>query len=153
MPAATRIDLPKTVRAKSCDLLNAALADLIDLGAQAKQAHWNVKGPQFIALHELFDSIAGAMPEHIDTVAERITALGGVAEGELRSVAKRSRLERYPAGLSDGLDHVAALASAVATAGKAVREAIDKADDLDDVGTADLFTGISRDLDKKLWFL
>ena len=89
----TRIDLPRKTREKVIGLLNANLADAIDLQLQAKQAHWNVKGPQFIALHELFDGIASSLDGNIDEMAERATALGGVAEGTLQVVAARSRLE------------------------------------------------------------
>lgn len=146
----TRIDLAPDVREKVADLLNARLADAIDLKLQAKQAHWNVKGPAFIALHELFDEIAGRVDGQVDELAERITALGGVAEGTLQAVSKRTQLAAYPLS---GNDHVARLADAVAAYGRAVRAAIDEADGLGDADTADLFTGISRAADKDLWFL
>lgn len=149
----TRNDLPEPTREKAAALLNALLADLIDLAAQVKHAHWNVKGPHFIALHELFDDIAAALLPHIDAAAERCTALGGVAEGDLRTVAKRSRLAPYPAGLTAGPDHVAALANAIAAAAKTTRAAIDTAAEFGDAGTADLFTQVSRELDQRLWFL
>ncbi len=149
----TRIDLPAEKRTSLCKLLNERLADLIDLKLQAKQAHWNVKGPSFIALHELFDDVAELLDGHVDDAAERITALGGVAEGALPVIGKRSSLPAYPLDLADGLGHVDKLSTAIATAGKLVRESIDKADELGDADTADLFTGISRDLDKQLWFL
>ncbi len=149
----TKNDLPVNTRSKVCKLLNERLADAIDLGAQAKQAHWNVKGPHFIALHELFDTVAESLEEHIDTLAERITALGGTAYGTIAAVARTSRLDPYPEELSDGPQHVAALASALALFGKRIRKGIDQADKLDDAGTADLFTAISRETDKYLWFL
>jgi starvation-inducible DNA-binding protein len=112
-----------------------------------------VKGPSFIALHELFDKLAGVVDEHVDSTAERITALGGVAEGTIPVVAKRSSLDDYPLNISSGMDHVDALATAVAAVGKLTRAAIDSADKLGDKDTADLFTGTSRDLDQYLWFL
>lgn len=149
----TRIDLPEATRRQLCVILNARLADVIDLGLQAKQAHWNVKGPNFIALHELFDSIAGILPEQADTIAERITALGGVAEGTLAAVQGRSHLPTYPVDIAAGQAHVDALATALATYGAAVRADIDTTNDLGDADTADLFTGISREIDKQLWFL
>lgn len=149
----TRIDLPEATRRQLCVILNDRLADVIDLGLQAKQAHWNVKGPNFIALHELFDSIAGIFPEQADTIAERITALGGVAEGTLAAVGARSHLPAYPIDLAAGRAHVDALATALATFGTAVRADIDKTNELGDADTADLFTGISREIDKQLWFL
>lgn len=149
----TRIDLPEKTRRKVADLLNARLADAVDLQTQAKQAHWNVKGANFIALHELFDDIAENIEEHVDTIAERVTVLGGTAEGALATVAKRTSLDPYPVEALDGLAHVEALASALADFGRKVRRAIDDSAKLQDAGTSDLFTGISRDVDKYLWFL
>ena len=148
----TRIDLSEKTRRKVTDLLNARLADAIDLQTQAKHAHWNVKGPSFIALHELFDDIAENIEEHIDTLAERVTALGGTAEGALATVAKRTSLDPYPPDITDGSAHVDALASALAAFGRRARKAIGEADKLGDADTSDLFTGVSRDADKYLWF-
>ena len=149
----TKNDLAQNTRVQLVKLLNDRLADTIDLFNQAKQAHWNVKGPSFIALHELFDDIAENIEEHIDTIAERVTALGAVAEGTLATVAKRTSLDPYPADLSDGLAHVDALASALADFGRKVRRAIDESAKLKDADTSDLFTAVSRDVDKYLWFL
>jgi starvation-inducible DNA-binding protein len=149
----TRIDLPAKARAKVVALLNARLADAIDLQLQTKQAHWNVKGPNFIALHELFDKAAGELGGHVDDVAERITALGGVAEGTVQAVAGRSKLDAYPLDIADGRAHVDALAAAIARFGRSVRKAIDEAAKAGDADTSDLFTGISRATDKHLWLL
>jgi starvation-inducible DNA-binding protein len=149
----TKNDLPAKKRASLCSLLNERLADLLDLGLQAKQAHWNVKGPHFIALHELFDSVASEVNGFVDDVAERIVALGGTAEGTLQVIAKRTSLKSYSTDLTSGRDHVDALSTAMANVGKLIRAAIDQADKLEDADTADLFTGISRELDKKLWFV
>lgn len=149
----TRIDLPAKARARVVDLLNARLADAIDLQLQARQAHWNVKGPNFVALHELFDRIAGEIGGQVDDLAERITALGGVAEGTLQAVGGRTNLDAYPLDIADGLAHVDALAAAVARFGKAVRKAIDESGKAGDADTSDLFTGISRSADKNLWLL
>lgn len=118
-----------------------------------KQAHWNVKGPNFIALHKLFDEFSDEVGEHVDTTAERVTALGGIAEGTLQAVSKRTSLAAYSLTLTEGRGHVDALATAIAAVGKAVRLAIDESASLGDADTADLFTGVSRDLDKQLWFL
>ncbi|QVL30166.1 DNA starvation/stationary phase protection protein Dps [Telmatocola sphagniphila] len=148
----TRIDIPLEKRTKLIELLNARLADLIDLQLQTKQAHWNVKGPSFIALHEMFDEFVDEIAEYVDDVAERVTALGGVAEGTVAVVHKRSSLEPYPLILKTGKEHLEAVAKALTRSAKAVREAIGQSDDLD-ADTADLFTGISRGLDKKLWFV
>lgn len=149
----TKNDLPADIRVKLCQFMNERLADLIDLQLQTKQAHWNVKGPQFIALHELFDDIAGDLPEHVDTLAERIVALGGTAEGTLAPISSRTKLAPYPLTITSGKDHVEALSTALAVAGKLMRAAIDHTNELGDADSADLFTGISRDLDKKLWFV
>ena len=149
----TKNDLPLETRQTLSRLLNDRLADLIDLQLQAKQAHWNVKGPHFIALHELFDSVSEEVTEFIDTVAERIVALGGTAEGTLQVVGQRSSLPPYSTSLTNGRDHVDALSTAMSVAGKSIRATIDQATELGDANTADLFTGISRELDKKLWFV
>lgn len=149
----TKNDLPADKRSALVKLLNEALADLIDLQTQAKQAHWNVKGPHFIALHELFDSVAAEVTEFVDTVAERAVALGGIAEGTVGVVAKRTRLAPYSTEVTSGREHVDALSNALATIGKSVRAAIDRATELRDADTADLFTGVSREIDKKLWFV
>ena len=149
----TRIDLSAKTRGRVIDVLNARLADAIDLQLQVKQAHWNVKGPNFIALHELFDRIAGELGGHVDEMAERITTLGGVAEGTLQAVAGRSRLAPYPLALADGRAHLEALATALARFGKSVRKAIDDAGKAGDADTSDLFTGVSRAVDKNLWLV
>jgi starvation-inducible DNA-binding protein len=149
----TKNDLPEATRVKAVELLNARLADCIDLQTQTKQAHWNVKGPHFIGLHELFDKVNEDVEEYVDEIAERAVQLGGVAEGTARTVAKRSSLPEYPAQAVDGRSHVEALSSALATFGTAARRAIDQADELGDLDTADLFTEVSRGIDKWLWFV
>jgi starvation-inducible DNA-binding protein len=150
---ATRNDLSAKTRTKVVEVLNARLADAIDLQFQAKQAHWNVKGPNFIALHELFDTIAGDLGGHVDDMAERITALGGTAEGTIQAVAGRSKLPVYPLGLTEGRAHLEALAGALARFGKSVRKAIDETGKAGDADTSDLFTGVSRSADKNLWLI
>lgn len=149
----TKNDLSAATREAAIKLLNARLADLGDLQTQAKQAHWNVKGPHFIALHELFDQIYTAVGEYVDEVAERLVQLGGTAYGTARSIAANSSLAEYPLDVYDGEDHVDALSTVIAAAGAQARKAIDQADELGDADTADLFTGISRGLDKWLWFV
>ncbi len=149
----SRIDIPAEIREKSVAILNGRLADAIDLKLQAKQAHWNVKGPSFIALHELFDQIAGRMDGHVDEIAERVTSLGGIAEGTLQAVTKATELAAYPLSITSGREHVGKLADALAIFGEAVRAASDDADELGDADTADIFTGVSKAIDKDLWFL
>jgi starvation-inducible DNA-binding protein len=148
----TRIDIPQEARQSLIKLLNQQLADTFDLQSQVKQAHWNVKGPTFIALHELFDKLAEELEDHIDTIAERATALGGVAMGTARMAAASSRLPEYP-DVAGGKEHVTALSDRYGALAKSTRAAIDAADKLGDSDTADLFTQVSRDLDKNLWFL
>ena len=149
----TKNDLAEDVRTKAIELLNARLADAIDLATQVKQAHWNVKGPNFIALHELFDKINEDVEEYVDDIAERAVQLGGVAEGTARLAVKRSTLPEYPTKTVEGADHVEALSSVLAAFGKLARAAIDSANDWGDLDTADLFTEISRGIDKWLWFV
>jgi starvation-inducible DNA-binding protein len=149
----TKNDLPEASRGKAIELLNARLADCIDLQTQTKHAHWNVKGPNFIALHELFDKVNEAVLDYVDEIAERAIQLGGVVEGTARSVAKRSTLTEYPANAVDGRSHVEALSSALAAFGKSARRAIDQANELADLDTADIFTEVSRGIDKWLWFV
>lgn len=149
----TENDIPLQRRIEINALLNQRLADAVDLQLQMKQAHWNVKGPSFIGLHELFDKLDEAVESYVDTIAERITQLGGIAEGTVRVSAGRSRLEEYPLTIADGMAHVAAVAKALATFGRDVRASIDQANDLEDADTADLFTEVSRGIDKWLWFV
>jgi starvation-inducible DNA-binding protein len=149
----TKNDLSKQTRNKVIDLLNARLADASDLKSQAKQAHWNVKGIHFFQLHELFDQVATAVEAHTDLIAERVTALGGTAMGTIRMAAKNSSLSEYPLEITDGTAHVDALSTALADFGKNVRKNIDQTTELGDADTADLFTEISREIDKLLWFV
>lgn len=149
----SKIDIAKDKREAVIAILNQSLADAADLKSQAKQAHWNVKGPNFIALHELFDRVAGELDTHVDDLAERVTTLGGVAMGTVRLAAENSSLSEYPHEISDGTAHVDALSSALADFGKKVRKSIDETDGLGDKDTADLYTGVSRSIDKLLWFV
>lgn len=149
----TENDLPKATRIQINGLLNQRLADILDLQSQVKQAHWNVKGPHFIGLHKLFDEIAEDVEEYVDMIAERIVQLGGVAQGTVRVAASRSLLGEYPLDIADGSLHVEALARALSTFGREARMAIDEAGGFDDADTADLFTEVSRAIDKWLWFV
>ena len=149
----TENDLPKTARTELSALMNQRLADAVDLQMQVKQAHWNVKGPHFIGLHELFDKIAEEVEDYVDLIAERIVQLGGIARGTVREAAARSTLEEYPLSIADGARHVEALAKALSTFGREARNMIDEASALNDADTADLFTEISRGIDKSLWFV
>lgn len=149
----TKNDLAEKVRHQVVGLLQERLADCIDLTQQARQAHWNVKGPSFIALHELFDKVYGNAGEYADLLAERIVQLGGIAEGTVPAVAKRSTLPPYPLTTAAGKDHVEALSRALAFFGEQARGAINKATEVGDADTADILTEISRGVDKDLWFV
>jgi starvation-inducible DNA-binding protein len=149
----TENDLPKDARVEVIGILNQRLADIIDLQTQLKQAHWNVKGPHFVGLHELFDKIAEEVESYVDMIAERIVQLGGIAEGTMRIAASRSRLEEYPLDIADGAAHVEAVARALSTFGREARMTIEETDGLDDADTADVFTEVSRGIDKWLWFV
>src|SRR5215813_2673812 len=149
----TANDLSKQVRMEICTLLNQRLADAIDLQTQMKQAHWNVKGPNFIGLHKLFDEINEEVEDYVDLIAERVVQLGGVAEGTLRRAAARSRLEEYPPSIALDTAHVDAVSRALSLFGREARLSIGEADELGDADTADIFTEISRGIDKWLWFV
>ncbi|ELS00952.1 DNA-binding ferritin-like protein (oxidative damage protectant) [Xenococcus sp. PCC 7305] len=149
----TRIDLAEDVRVQVIEILNQTLAATLDLKTQTKQAHWNVKGQNFYQLHELFDAMAGELEEYVDMVAERVTALGGTALGTARVAAEASILPEYPLDAVSGLEHITALADRYAAYGKHVRVAIDTTGDLGDADTSDMYTEISRNIDKRLWFL
>ena len=150
---ATRHDLPVQSRERMIALLNQQLADTSDLYSQTKQAHWNEKGHDFFQLHELFDKLADAVQEYVDELAERATALGGEALGTVRMASGASRLPDYPTGIADGLTHVQALSERYARYAATTRVAIHAAAEAGDADTADLFTEISRGVDKHLWFL
>jgi starvation-inducible DNA-binding protein len=149
----TSIDLDVETREQMIALLNQQLADTFDLYSQTKQAHWNVKGQQFFQLHELYDQLATSLLGHVDTIAERATALGGTALGTARMSAASSRLPEYPSTVSGSMESVETLTERYASLAATSREAIEKADKLGDIDTSDVFTEVSRDLDKSLWFL
>src|SRR5258706_1029912 len=149
----TKNDLREKIRREMIELLNQQLADLLDLGLEAKHAHGNVKGRNFIGLHELFDKVAEELEEFTDDIAERAVELGGIAFGTVQSVSGNSRLEAYPLDVTSGREHISALSDALATFGKTTRAAIDAAGKAGDADTADLFTGVSRGVDKLLWMV
>jgi len=149
----TSVDLSPDQRKELIGLLNQQLADTFDLYSQTKQAHWNVKGPNFIQLHELYDLLAEGVFGYIDQIAERATALGGAAMGTARMAADATRLPEYPPGGTQDLESVRCLVERYANVANSTRAAIDLADEQGDRDTADLFTQFSRDMDKWLWFL
>jgi starvation-inducible DNA-binding protein len=149
----THNTLSENIRTQSVELLNKHLAAAIDLHAQMKQAHWNVRGPTFIAIHELFDKVAGDVEGYSDLIAERAGALGGTANGTVQVAAERSFLIPYPLGIADEREHVFAVSEALAGFGESAREATGLATTFGDADTADLFTEISRGIDQLLWFV
>ena len=149
----TKNDLPEDRRVEVIALLNQRLAEAIDLQTQCKQAHWNVKGPAFIGLHKLFDDVNEDVEGYVDLIAERVVQLGGVAEGTIGAAEERSKLPDYPIGITTGAEHVAALSDALSAFGRAARITIAEMDELEDSGSADMLTEISRGLDKWLWFV
>jgi starvation-inducible DNA-binding protein len=149
----TKNDLKANARKSSIEILNARLAEAIDLALITKQAHWNVKGPQFIAVHEMLDGFRKELDNHVDTIAERAVQLGGTALGTTQIVAKATPLEPYPTDIFKIADHLAALIDRYAATAKSARAAIDEADEIGDADTTDIFTAYSRALDKSLWFL
>ena len=143
----------KNIRAKSVAVLNRHLAAAIDLHAQVKQAHWNVRGPTFIAIHELFDKVADAVEEYSDTIAERAGALGGAAEGTIQIAVEHSFLHRYKLGIDAAEAHIAGVTAALATFGESLRNAIEETAAFGDADTSDVFTEISRGVDQQLWLV
>jgi starvation-inducible DNA-binding protein len=149
----TKNDLSANAKAVSVALLNARLADAIDLALLTKQAHWNIKGPHFIALHEMIDGFRTELDGHVDTMAERVVQLGGTALGTTQAVAKGTTLAAYPTDIYRSSDHLAALIERYGRVANAVRAGIDETGGAGDADTADILTAFSRALDKSLWFL
>jgi len=147
------IALKANAKSAVIDILNARLADAIDLALITKQAHWNLKGPNFIAVHEMLDPMRAAIDEHVDIIAERIAQLDGIALGTSQVVAKASKLEAYPTNIRKVPDHLAALADRYAALANQVRDDIDATDEAGDADAADILTAFSRELDKDLWFI
>ncbi|WP_372800428.1 DNA starvation/stationary phase protection protein Dps [Paracoccus seriniphilus] len=145
--------LKDNARKTAVSELNARLADSLALGMAIKQAHWNVKGPGFIAVHELLDSVYANLQEHIDVMAERVQILDGVAQGTAEVVAKNTTLKEYPTDLTSTADHLKAICERLRDHGGKLRAAIDTTDEAGDANTADIFTAASRTADKDLWFL
>ena len=147
------VDLASNTKSAMIDLCNARLAEGLDLALLTKQAHWNIKGPTFIAVHLLLDDLRSQLDEHTDTIAERVAQLDGIALGTAQTVARDTSLPPYPTDIRQIPDHLNALVERYAQTANAARKAIDTADDAGDSDTADIFTAYSRALDKALWFL
>src|ERR1700677_3526124 len=149
----TKNNLKSNVKTASIELLNARVADCIDLALLTKQAHWNLKGREFMAIHEMLDGFRTQVDDYVDTMAERVTQLGGTALGTVQTTAKATKLPPYPVDIHAIPDHLHALIDRYGQAANSVREAIDQSAEAGDADTADVFTEVSRGLDKALWFL
>ena len=149
----TPSQLPEAARTELVRTLNERLADGLDLHSQIKVAHWNVRGPQFPALHPLFEQFADQLAAHNDAIAERAVTLGGLAVGSTRAVAKTSRLPDYPADTTRDLDHVKLLAERFEAYLAGVRESRGIGEKLGDTDTVDLLTGVITEFEKNSWFL
>jgi len=153
MPTAFVSHLEDNARQSMIDLLNERLSDAIDLTLAVKQAHWNIKGSSFIGVHELLDTVADRMREHADVIAERCVILGGQAKGTSQVVASGSTLGAYPVDAQNQRVHVEALKERFMAFGGELRQAIEAAGEAGDEDTADLFTEVSRAVDKDAWFI
>ena len=149
----TNNDTQNNAKAVAMEVLQARMAEGIDIALITKQAHWNLKGPQFIGVHTMLDTFRTEQDEWVDTMAERITQLGGTARGTVQEVNRETSLPPYPTDIYAVADHVKALIDRYAKFANAVRQNIDDTDEAGDPGTADLLTEISRGIDKQLWFL
>lgn len=150
---ATHNTLSENIRAQSAELLNLQLAAAIDLHGQVKQAHWNVRGPGFMAVHKLFDDVSGEVETYSDMIAERAGGVGATAFGTVQVATERSFLVPYSLGVADVAEHVFAVSAALAAFGQSIRDAAVHATVFGDADTADLLTEISRRIDHQLWFV
>ena len=149
----TKISLPEKDRIELVGMLNETLASTADLYAQLKQAHWNVKGPNFIALHTLLDQLAAQILAQVDIIAERITSLGGTALGTTQTIGQNTKLRVYPTNIFTGNDHIEHLSHNYAILGEICRTNIKKTESLHDMATSDFYIALTQELDKSLWFL
>lgn len=153
MPESFVTGLTQQTQEQMCELLNARLADGIDLRLAVKEAHWNLRGRGYIGVHELLDEVSARLGEYTDLMAERVAMMGGFARGTTQVVAKKTTLEAYPVEMTEIQDHIAALVERFKALGKSLREAIDAAGDAGDEDSADLFTEVSRGVEKDTWFI
>lgn len=147
------ISLQANAKSTVIEILNARLVDAIDLALIVKQAHWNLKGPNFIAVHEMLDPMRATIDGHVDIIAERVAQLDGTPVGTSQAVATSTALDAYPTDIKKVPDHLKALADRFAVLANQVREDIDATDEAGDADAADILTAFSRDLDKNLWFI
>lgn len=145
--------LPEEARVTISDVLNARLSDGLDLHSQIKVAHWNIKGPNFAALHPLFETFAVALANYNDEIAERAVTLGGRAYGTVRHAAKTSKLSEYPQETTRDLEHVKLLADRFEKYLEGARDSRTTAEKLGDADTVDLFTRLVQEFEKHAWFL
>ena len=149
----TRNSIHDNARKAAIAALGARMADAIDLALAIKHAHWNVRGPQFIAVHEMLDTLRTQMDDHVDTMAERISQLAGTPQGTLQGVSGATSLPAYPADAKTIEAHLTALADRYGAFANAVRKDIEAVDEAGDPTSADVLTQVSRGVDKSLWFI
>jgi len=149
----TQIDIPSNSKKAVIEMMNKALAATLDLALIIKQAHWNVKGPRFIMIHEMLDGFRETLDEHTDTIAERVVQLGGVAYGTTQNIAEATVLKPYPTDIHSVEDHIHALINAYGEVANLVRKYVDETAEAGDQDASDILTAASRQLDKDLWFL
>ena len=145
--------LSENARKAAIEILNANAANTIALTLAVKQAHWNLKGPGFIGVHELLDDVADRLREASDLMAERAVVLGGTARGTVESVAKDARIEAYPVEITEIDAHITALQERFMAVGESLRKGIEDAGEAGDEDTADVLTEVSRAVDKDAWFI
>lgn len=152
-PFANHVSLPEEVKTQLVDTLNTMLATTSDLRSQVKQAHWNIKGPQFVARHELFDNLAAKLLDYADVIAERAATLGGYATGTVRQSAEHSKLPEYDVRAVDGKHHIKTLVDRYSEYTRLIRDAVNEAEKVDDPATEDVYTEILRGTELDMWFL
>ncbi len=149
----THQTIPHHIRGQIVELLQTRVSEGIDLTYQVKQAHWNVRGPRFFSLHKLFDKTYEHLQDNVDTIAERLVQLGGIAQGTIRSAVKISKLPDYPVGYITEDEHIELVSRGLANFSQTLRDDIERFAEWEDPGSADVLTEVIRAVDKDLWMV